>query len=203
MQNTKIKIFDSLLANYAYARPLRFLVKLPQKNGWQSKFINPVGNLTNCLPCQGWTADWWYSCQDIQAAAGNFATSSYAGPGKRRGTFSRHLTMTTTQLSDRILLVDDLVDSGITLQQTIPWLKQHYSCQIEIRTAVLWYKACSELPRLLCGLFARRPWIHQPFEHYEHVAIDQLAATCSCFNFCQIAILAVWRAVRQIRLLRR
>jgi len=30
--------------------------------------------------------------------------------------------------------------------------------------------------------------IHQPFEHYEHVAIDQLAATCSCFNFCQIAI---------------
>jgi hypoxanthine phosphoribosyltransferase len=112
------------------------------------------------------------------------ATSSYTGPGKQeRGvlTFSRHLTMTATQLGDRILLVDDLVDSGITLQQSIPWLKQHYSSQIEeIRTAVLWYKACSLIaPDYYVEYLPDNPWIHQPFEYYEQIAINQLAATYS------------------------
>src|SRR3712207_1081423 len=54
------------------------------------------------------------------------ATSSYSGSGKQqRGNlhFSRHLTMTTENLGSRILLVDDLVDSGVTLKETIPWLK--------------------------------------------------------------------------------
>lgn len=110
------------------------------------------------------------------------ATSSYVGSGKQeRGTltFSRHLTMTTTELGSRILLVDDLADSGVTLQQTIPWLKQHYSCQIEeIRTAVLWYKASSMIaPDYYVDYLPDNPWIHQPFEHYEHIAIEQLAAT--------------------------
>lgn len=109
------------------------------------------------------------------------ATSSYTGPGKQeRGilTFSRHLTMTTTQLGDRILLVDDLVDSGITLQQTIPWLNQHYGCQIEeIRTAVLWYKACSAIaPDYYVDYLPDNPWIHQPFEHYEQMTPVELAA---------------------------
>ena len=109
------------------------------------------------------------------------ATSSYTGPGKQeRGmlTFSRHLTMTTTQLGDHILLVDDLVDSGITLQQTIPWLNQHYGCQIEeIRTAVLWYKACSVIaPDYYVEYLPDNPWIHQPFEHYEQMTPAELAA---------------------------
>ena len=97
------------------------------------------------------------------------ATSSYSGPGKQeRGTltFSHHLTMTTARLGDRILLVDDLVDSGITLEQTIPWIHQHYGSQIEeIRTAVLWYKACSVIaPDYYVDYLPDNPWIHQPFE---------------------------------------
>ena len=107
------------------------------------------------------------------------ATSSYTGPGKQeRGmlTFSRHLTMTSTQLGSSILLVDDLVDSGITLQQTIPWLKQHYGCQIEeIRTAVIWYKACSVIaPDYYVEYLPDNPWIHQPFEHYEQMTPAEL-----------------------------
>jgi len=110
------------------------------------------------------------------------ATSSYSGIGiQERGslTFSRHLTMTTAELGSRILLVDDLLDSGTTLQQTIPWLKQHFGSQIqEIRTAVLWYKACSLMAAdYYVHYLPDNPWIHQPFEHYEHIAIEQLAAT--------------------------
>ncbi len=107
------------------------------------------------------------------------ATSSYSGSGKQeRGalTFSSHLTMTTAQLGDRILLVDDLVDSGITLQQTVPWLAQHHGAQIqEIRTAVLWCKACSVItPDYYVDYLPDDPWIHQPFEVYEKIHPSEL-----------------------------
>ncbi|MBD2440114.1 phosphoribosyltransferase [Nostoc sp. FACHB-110] len=112
------------------------------------------------------------------------ATSSYSGPGKQeRGNlkFSRHITMTTEQLGDRILLVDDLVDSGITLQETIPWLKENTSSSIvEIRSAVVWYKACSIIkPDYYVDYLADNPWIHQPFEHYEHTKPADLAKKLS------------------------
>ncbi|MBR8836360.1 MAG: phosphoribosyltransferase [Stigonema ocellatum SAG 48.90 = DSM 106950] len=102
------------------------------------------------------------------------ATSSYSGSGKQeRGNliFSCHLTMTTQNLGSHILLVDDLVDSGITLQETIPWLKQYSNSPIEeIRTGVIWYKACSVIvPDYYVDYLPENPWIHQPFEHYEYM----------------------------------
>lgn len=108
------------------------------------------------------------------------ATSSYADSGKQRVnlTLSRHLTMTTADLGSRILLVDDLVDSGVTLQQTIPWLNQHYTQIAEIRTAVLWYKACSVIaPNYYVHYLPDNPWIHQPFEHYENINLAELATS--------------------------
>ncbi|BAB75403.1 phosphoribosyltransferase [Anabaena sp. FACHB-709] len=109
------------------------------------------------------------------------ATSSYSGAGKQERGYlnvSRHLTMTTESLGSRILLVDDLVDSGITLKETIPWLKQYSDSPIEeIRTAVVWYKACSEIkPNYYVDYLPDNPWIHQPFEHYEHTNPADLAA---------------------------
>jgi uncharacterized protein len=107
------------------------------------------------------------------------ATSSYSGSGKQdRGnlTFSHHLTMTTENLGSHILLVDDLVDSGITLQETLPWLKEYSDFPIEeIRTAVLWYKACSVIvPDYYVDYLADNPWIHQPFEPYEFMSPEDL-----------------------------
>lgn len=40
-------------------------------------------------------------------------------------TFGKSISMTTPTLGQRILLVDDLVDSGMTLGQTIIWLNEH------------------------------------------------------------------------------
>jgi uncharacterized protein len=102
------------------------------------------------------------------------ATSSYSGPGKQeRGnlTVSRHLTMTTEKLGSHILLVDDLVDSGVTLEQTIPWLEENTNFAVtEIRTGVIWYKACSTIkPDYYVDYLHDNPWIHQPFEHYETI----------------------------------
>ncbi|MEH1768556.1 phosphoribosyltransferase [Nostoc sp.] len=112
------------------------------------------------------------------------ATSSYSGPSKQDRSnliVSHHLTMTAEKLGSHILLVDDLVDSGVTLEQTIPWLKQYSDFPIEeIRTAVLWYKACSVLkPDYYVDYLANNPWIHQPFEHYEQMNPAELAAKAS------------------------
>lgn len=107
------------------------------------------------------------------------ATSSYNGAGKQERSsliVSHHLTMTTENLGDRILLVDDLVDSGVTLEKTIPWLKTNQAFNItEIRTAVIWYKECSLIkPDYYVDYLPDHPWIHQPFEHYEHITPAEL-----------------------------
>jgi uncharacterized protein len=67
--------------------------------------------------------------------------------------------------------VDDLVDSGVTLQETIPWLKENSGISInDIKTAVLWCKACSVIkPDYYVDYLQDNPWIHQPFEHYENM----------------------------------
>ncbi len=109
------------------------------------------------------------------------AASSYSGAeGKVRGSikFARDLTMVGDDLGDRILLVDDLVDSGVSLQQSIVWLQSRYSADIqEIRTAVIWYKACSVgIPDYYVDYLADNPWIHQPFEMYEKMSAVDFAA---------------------------
>lgn len=108
------------------------------------------------------------------------ATSSYGGPGNQvRGsvTFSRDLTMTTANLGSRVLLVDDLVDSGATLKRTLVWLDRQYGFYIdEVRTAVLWYKDCSVIkPDYYVDYLPENPWIHQPFERYERMTPADLA----------------------------
>lgn len=108
------------------------------------------------------------------------AASSYGGVGNQvRGsiTFSRDLTMTTANLGSHILLVDDLVDSGITLERSLTWLDRHYGFYInEVRTAVLWYKACSVIePDYYVDFLPENPWIHQPFECYERMTPAELA----------------------------
>ncbi len=113
------------------------------------------------------------------------STSSYRSdnPGDlqdKRSTlvFSEDLTKTTAHLGSHILLVDDLVDSGITLKKTLPWLSCKYGFYIEeVRTAVLWYKACSVIkPDYYVDYLQDNPWIHQPFEGYEQMTPAQLTA---------------------------
>jgi uncharacterized protein len=105
------------------------------------------------------------------------AVSSYGGSEDCiRGDihFSDHLT-SITPVAGRLLVVDDLVDSGISLQETLNWLETRYSSQLlEIRTAVLWYKAASIfVPDYYVEYLADNPWIHQPFSSYEHMDVAE------------------------------
>jgi hypothetical protein len=100
------------------------------------------------------------------------SATSYGGKDfQERGslTIANKITMTTAQMGKRILLVDDLVDSGVTLDQILQWLKQHQEYEIaEVRSAVLWFKGCSVAkPDYYVDFLPDNPWIHQPFEKYE------------------------------------
>jgi len=110
------------------------------------------------------------------------STSSYGGTNNQvRGSliFSHDLTKTTANLGSHVLLVDDLVDSGITLKKTLKWLDLKYGFYIEeVRTAVLWYKDCSIIkPDYYVNYLPDNPWIHQPFEPYEQMTPAELAAS--------------------------
>ena len=111
------------------------------------------------------------------------STQSYGGEaGKERGrlTVAKHMTMTTPTLGDRVLLVDDLVDSGATLDVVKQHLLDTYPAITDIRTAVLWYKACSAcVPDYHVHFLAESPWIHQPFEPYELMSVSELCGQTS------------------------
>ena len=106
------------------------------------------------------------------------ASSYYGKDAKLRGSvrISPTLTLSENRLGDHILVVDDLVDSGETLLQTSTWLEQQYQLDPQnYRTAVLWYKECSRVgPDFYVDYLPDNPWIHQPFETYEHHSLDVL-----------------------------
>jgi uncharacterized protein len=110
------------------------------------------------------------------------AASSYTGADQQeRGKLSiaSQLTMTDRNLGSRILLVDDLVDSGVTLQQTTIWLRDLYPEIQELKTAVIWYKACSSyIPDYYLTYLAHNPWINQPFEKYDNYKLSTADRSC-------------------------
>lgn len=99
------------------------------------------------------------------------STHSYTSEGGTiRGelVIAEHMTMTRPRLGDRVLLVDDMVDSGHTLAAVHDELPRRFPHIVELRTAVLWWKACSVFkPDYYVDYLADSPWIHQPFEVYD------------------------------------
>ncbi|NEX62631.1 phosphoribosyltransferase [Noviherbaspirillum galbum] len=108
------------------------------------------------------------------------STSSYREEaGKVQGDLdiARHITMTKGSLAGRVLLIDDLVDSGVTLQRVQEHLKQHFPAVTEVRSAVIWCKACSAVrPDFYLQYLETNPWIHQPFEEFDGLRPHQLSA---------------------------
>ena len=68
------------------------------------------------------------------------------------------------------LLADDLVDSGATLVEVLPALRARHPQLEEMRSAVIWRKGASVAePDFYVESLPTNPWIHQPFEEYDHM----------------------------------
>jgi len=109
------------------------------------------------------------------------AVESYSGEGTedQQGelVFSREISSTMQDMGGRLLLCDDLSDTGVTLQKSISWLYNYPAIKnIEsIKTAVLWKKKDSTFEPDYCAQrLDSNPWIVQPFENYEEVKIEEL-----------------------------
>ena len=78
----------------------------------------------------------------------------------------------------KVLLIDDLSDTGLTLNKSIEWLKNYEPIKNhinEIKTACLWKKKSSTFEPDFCPVkLDSDPWIVQPTEHYEELTIEDI-----------------------------
>jgi uncharacterized protein len=106
------------------------------------------------------------------------STSSYRDVGgtlQGRLDMAKYITLPKGELAGRVLLVDDLADSGVTLKAVVERLRSMPSIQ-ELRSAVIWVKGVSTYtPDYFVELLPTSPWIHQPFEEYDNLRPDALA----------------------------
>ncbi len=106
------------------------------------------------------------------------STSSYrAEAGTRQGVLdiARYITTPKGEIAGKVLLVDDLADTGKTLKEVIDRLRNDYEPITELRSAVIWTKGVSSFKADYSVEFLpTNPWIHQPFEGYDAMRPEQL-----------------------------
>ncbi|KAF1046539.1 phosphoribosyltransferase [Xylophilus sp.] len=106
------------------------------------------------------------------------STSSYraeAGTVQDRLDIARFITTPRGEIAGRVLLVDDLADSGRTFGAVVDNLRTHYKPVTELRTAVIWTKGVSVFQADYSVEFLpTNPWIHQPFEAYDRTRPQKL-----------------------------
>jgi hypoxanthine phosphoribosyltransferase len=78
----------------------------------------------------------------------------------------------------KVLLVDDLSDTGLTLNKSIEWLKKYEPIKNyinQVKTACLWKKKSSTFEPDFCPVKLKSdPWIVQPTEHYEELSMEEI-----------------------------
>ena len=108
---------------------------------------------------------------------------SYSGKGTedKQGEliFAREISSIAREKDfEKVLLVDDLSDTGLTLNKSIDWLKKYEPVKNhikDIKTACLWKKKSSKFSPDYCPVMLDSdPWIVQPTEHYEELSIDKI-----------------------------
>ena len=108
---------------------------------------------------------------------------SYSGKGMedKQGKlmFAREISSLASDKDFKnVLLIDDLSDTGLTLNKSIEWLKNYGPTKKfikEVKTACLWKKKSSSFEPDFCPVrLDSDPWIVQPTEHYEELTIDEI-----------------------------
>tara|TARA_B100001121_G_C18682673_1_gene619332 strand:- start:2024 stop:2560 length:537 start_codon:yes stop_codon:yes gene_type:complete len=108
---------------------------------------------------------------------------SYSGKGMedKQGElmFAREISSLANNTDfNKVLLIDDLSDTGLTLNKSIEWLKNYGPTKDfikEVKTACLWKKKSSKFEPDFCPIrLDSDPWIVQPTEHYEELSIEEI-----------------------------
>jgi len=112
----------------------------------------------------------------VLATQSYFANADKSAEAQGELTIGQHMAKVNERLGQSVLLVDDLVDSGKTMQEVVEHLRQRYPGITAVKTAVIWKKGCSVFtPDYWADDLPDNPWIHQPFEIYDKLKPEQLA----------------------------
>ena len=154
----------------AYHALIEALVRKVQHSGWQFDAIV-------CLARGGLRIGDVFS-RVFDKPLGVLFTSSYRGAGgtqQGRLIIGEHLASSEPLPGTRWLVLDDLADSGATLNAVLPALRERHPQLTEVRSAVLWVKGIADArPDYFVEYLPSSPWIHQPFEVYDQVSAAQL-----------------------------
>lgn len=155
-----------------YHRLIEQLALLVHRSGWQFDQIL-------CLARGGVRVGDILS-RIFDVPLGILATSSYReAAGTQQGTLdiAQFITITRGSPAGRVLLVDDMVDTGLTFNRVLDHLREQFPAITELRSAVLWWKGHSKaVPDYFVDKLMNNPWIHQPFEDYDSLRPHQLEA---------------------------
>ncbi len=108
---------------------------------------------------------------------------SYSGKGiqDKQGKlmFAREISsLASDEDFKNVLLIDDLSDTGLTLNKSIEWLKNYSPTKNfikEVKTACLWKKKSSTFTPDFCPIMLDSdPWIVQPTEHFEEIRVEDI-----------------------------
>ena len=93
-------------------------------------------------------------------------------------TFARDLSTTSRSYGENILVTDDLIDTGVTLEKTLKWLENYKDFKdkkIIFKSAVLYKKEKSSFKSdYIVHNLQDNPWIVFPYELRELVSIEDL-----------------------------
>ena len=153
-----------------YHRAIERLALLVHRSGWQFDQVL-------CLARGGLRPGDIFS-RIFQVPLAILWTSSYrAENGTQQGQLQigNHIATPSGALAGRVLLLDDLVDSGVTLARVQQHVREQCPAVTELRSAVIWCKGVSSIrPDFYLEHLPTNPWIHQPFENYDGIRPDQI-----------------------------
>ena len=88
------------------------------------------------------------------------------------------MSTTSKIYGENILVTDDLIDTGLTLEKTLDWLKKYKDFankKITFKSAVLYKKEKSKFRSdYIVHNLKDNPWIVFPYELRDLISIDQL-----------------------------
>ena len=162
---------DLWVSNEDYERAIVQLALIVHESGW--KFDQIL-----CLARGGLRPGDIFS-RIFSVPLAILSTSSYRaeeGTVQESLDIGQSIAMSKGSLGGRILLLEDLVDSGVTLDQVQKHLRHNYPAVTEVKSGVIWWKACSIMqPDFYLTHLPTNPWIHQPFEDFDGLRPSQLA----------------------------
>jgi orotate phosphoribosyltransferase len=129
----------------------KLAIKVHQ-SGWEFDTILCLARAAcaRATSCRASLTSRWPSCPPAPTAL---------MPARCRATWTSRATSPRPkgEIAGKVLLVDDLADSGHTLNVVIQLLRNNYKPITELRSAVIWTKAMSSSRRLLGGVPADQP----------------------------------------------